>query len=123
MLCSPIETAQFKYSQQTVSRFYCAESELYEGRGDFQIIADQIEAAGEGALRQAFEQLKVKLSNEGIFAAEAKRHSKKPKTYCGHIFQIGGRATRCTISLAQTLSDRNSNKFPALFRATKQKQP
>ena len=35
---------------------------IYEGRGDFQIIADQIEAAGEGALRQAFEQLKVKLS-------------------------------------------------------------
>ena len=31
---------------------------IYEGRGDFQIIADQIEAAGEGALRQAFEQLK-----------------------------------------------------------------
>ena len=31
---------------------------IYEGRGDFQIIADQIEAAGEGALRQAFDNLK-----------------------------------------------------------------
>ena len=28
---------------------------LYEGRGDFQIIVDHMEPAGEGALRQAFE--------------------------------------------------------------------
>ena len=46
---------------------------LYEGRGDFQIIADQMEPAGEGVLRQAFEALKVKLADEGLFARERKR--------------------------------------------------
>ena len=30
---------------------------LYEDRGEFQIIVDHMEAAGEGALRQAFDQL------------------------------------------------------------------
>ena len=58
MLCSPIETVHPNTTingQQVLLR---GKVSLYEGRGDFQIIADQIEAAGEGALRQAFEQLK-----------------------------------------------------------------
>ena len=40
---------------------------LYEGRGEFQIIVDHMEAAGEGALRQAFDRLKLKLHGEGLF--------------------------------------------------------
>ena len=44
---------------------------IYEGRGDFQIIVDQIEHAGEGLLRQAYEQLKIKLSSEGLFSEES----------------------------------------------------
>ncbi|MEQ8690345.1 MAG: exodeoxyribonuclease VII large subunit, partial [Pseudomonadales bacterium] len=40
---------------------------LYEGRGDFQIIVDYMEPAGEGLLRQAFDQLKLKLAGEGLF--------------------------------------------------------
>jgi exodeoxyribonuclease VII large subunit len=46
---------------------------LYEPRGDFQLIAEHLEPAGEGALRAAFEALKVKLDAEGLFAVEAKR--------------------------------------------------
>ena len=46
---------------------------IYEGRGDFQIIVDQIEHAGEGLLRQAYEQLKVNLSSEGLFSEESKK--------------------------------------------------
>ena len=46
---------------------------IYEGRGDFQIIVDQIEHAGEGLLRQAFEKLKIKLSAEGLFSPETKK--------------------------------------------------
>ena len=40
---------------------------LYEPRGDFQLIVEQIEEAGDGALRRAFEALKLKLSDEGLF--------------------------------------------------------
>jgi exodeoxyribonuclease VII large subunit len=46
---------------------------LYEGRGDFQIIVEQMEPAGEGALRQAFDALKIKLAAEGLFATEHKK--------------------------------------------------
>ncbi|HZJ93474.1 MAG TPA: exodeoxyribonuclease VII large subunit [Thiopseudomonas sp.] len=46
---------------------------LYEGRGDYQMILDSVEAAGDGALRLAFEALKVTLQTEGLFAQEHKR--------------------------------------------------
>ncbi|MEE2784337.1 MAG: exodeoxyribonuclease VII large subunit [Pseudomonadota bacterium] len=46
---------------------------LYEGRGEFQVIVDYMEAAGEGALRQAFDKLKDKLAAEGLFAEANKR--------------------------------------------------
>ena len=40
---------------------------LYEGRGDYQIIIEYLEEAGEGALRLAFDVLKQRLSQEGLF--------------------------------------------------------
>lgn len=46
---------------------------LFEGRGDYQLILDSLEPAGDGALRLAFEALKEKLSAEGLFAADNKR--------------------------------------------------
>ncbi|WP_439887723.1 exodeoxyribonuclease VII large subunit [Pseudomonas sp. MBLB4123] len=46
---------------------------LFEGRGDYQLIVDALEPAGDGALRLAFEALKEKLAAEGLFAAERKR--------------------------------------------------
>ncbi len=45
---------------------------LFEGRGDYQLILDNVEPAGDGALRLAFEALKEKLGAEGLFAAERK---------------------------------------------------
>ncbi|MBI3778628.1 MAG: exodeoxyribonuclease VII large subunit [Gammaproteobacteria bacterium] len=46
---------------------------LYEGRGDFQIIVEYLEEAGEGVLRRAFDALKQKLSQEGLFDAARKQ--------------------------------------------------
>lgn len=46
---------------------------LYENRGDFQLIADAMKPAGEGALQQAFIELKQKLGAEGLFAQELKK--------------------------------------------------
>lgn len=47
---------------------------LYEGRGDYQIIAEHMEEAGAGALQRAFDELKLKLAREGLFD----EHTKKP---------------------------------------------
>ena len=46
---------------------------LYENRGDFQIIVEHIEPAGLGALQQAFEELKRKLHQEGLFNVARKK--------------------------------------------------
>ena len=45
---------------------------LFEGRGDYQLILDTVEPAGDGALRLAFDALKEKLGSEGLFNAERK---------------------------------------------------
>jgi exodeoxyribonuclease VII large subunit len=46
---------------------------LYEPRGEYQLIVEHLEEAGEGALKREFEKLKAKLAAEGLFAAERKR--------------------------------------------------
>ncbi len=46
---------------------------LYEPRGDYQLIAELMEDAGEGALRREFERLKARLLAEGLFDAALKR--------------------------------------------------
>ncbi len=46
---------------------------LYEPRGDFQIIVEYVEEAGAGALRRAYDELRLKLEREGLFAPERKR--------------------------------------------------
>lgn len=40
---------------------------LYEARGDYQLVINQLQPAGAGLLQQKFEQLKQKLSEEGLF--------------------------------------------------------
>lgn len=50
-----------------------AQVSLYEARGDYQLIIQQIEIAGVGALQIAFEQLKKNLKKEGLFSTEFKK--------------------------------------------------
>jgi exodeoxyribonuclease VII large subunit len=46
---------------------------LYEARGDFQLIVRHIEPVGVGNLQAAFEQLKAKLRDKGLFDAKHKK--------------------------------------------------
>lgn len=46
---------------------------LYEPRGEFQILIEHMEEAGEGALKQQFEDLKNKLNAQGWFASDIKK--------------------------------------------------
>lgn len=50
-----------------------AKVSLYEPRGDFQLIIEQMDDAGEGLLRQQYEQLKNKLNALGIFSHTHKK--------------------------------------------------
>src|SRR3989344_738185 len=46
---------------------------IYEPRGTYQLIIDYVEPIGRGALQLAFEQLKEKLSKEGLFDQKFKK--------------------------------------------------
>ena len=47
--------------------------EVYQARGEYQLIVETLEPQGAGALQLAFEQLKKRLAAEGLFASERKR--------------------------------------------------
>ena len=47
--------------------------DLYEARGEYQLLVEALEPQGRGALQFAFEQLKTKLAAEGLFDASRKR--------------------------------------------------
>jgi exodeoxyribonuclease VII large subunit len=50
-----------------------AAATLYEQRGDFQLIIEQMRPAGQGVLFERFEQLKQLLASQGLFSTEAKQ--------------------------------------------------
>ncbi len=50
---------------------------VYAPRGNYQLLVDAIEPLGAGALQLAFEQLKEKLSKDGLFDLERKREIPK----------------------------------------------
>ena len=72
---------------------------LYEGRGDYQMILDSVEAAGDGALRLAFEALKAALQAEGLFAAERKRALPKYPQRIGVITSPSGAVLHDIVSV------------------------
>lgn len=72
---------------------------LFEGRGDYQLILDTVEPAGDGALRAAFEALKEKLSSEGLFAAERKQALPSHPKRIGIISSPTGAVIRDIISV------------------------
>jgi exodeoxyribonuclease VII large subunit len=45
----------------------------YAGRSNYQIVVDNLEVAGEGAMMLLFEKLKARLAAEGLFAPERKK--------------------------------------------------
>lgn len=61
-----------QHGQQVLVR---ANITLYEPRGDYQIIVESMQPAGEGLLQQKYEQLKAKLQAEGLFDLQYKNHS------------------------------------------------
>ena len=72
---------------------------LYEGRGDYQMILDSVEAAGDGALRLAFEALKTALQAEGLFAQECKQALPKYPQRIGVITSPSGAVLHDIVSV------------------------
>lgn len=72
---------------------------LYEPRGEFQLVAEQMEPAGEGALQREFEQLKARLGAEGLFEPSRKRQLPRYARRIGVITSATGAAVRDVLSV------------------------
>ena len=72
---------------------------LYEPRGEFQLVAEHMEPAGEGALQREFERLKAQLDAEGLFAQERKRPLPRFARRIGVITSATGAAIRDVLSV------------------------
>lgn len=65
---------------------------LYEPRGDYQIIVESMQPAGEGLLQQKYEQLKALLAAEGLFDQQYKQALPSPARCVGVITSKSGAA-------------------------------
>lgn len=80
---------------------------LYEARGNFQLIVEQMEAAGDGLLRQQFEALKRKLENEGLYDETHKKPLPGLASRVGVITSASGAALHDILSVLKA-------RFPLL---------
>jgi len=78
---------------------------MYEARGEYQLIVEALEPAGDGLLRMKFEELKHKLSLEGLFDEDNKFELPKYPRQIGVITSPTGAALQDILS---TLKRRNS---------------
>ncbi len=80
---------------------------IYEARGDYQLIVEQMEPAGEGVLKQRYEALKKKLAAEGLFDEDRKQALPALPTRIGVITSPSGAAVRDMITVL-------GRRFPAV---------
>ncbi|MBH2879793.1 exodeoxyribonuclease VII large subunit [Serratia marcescens] len=73
----------------------------YEPRGDYQLIAESMQPAGDGLLQQQFEQLKQRLSAEGLFDQQFKQPLPAPAKSVGVITSASGAALHDILQVLQ----------------------
>ena len=103
-----------KNGQQVLVR---AKVSLYEPRGDFQLIIEQMEDEGEGLLRQQYEQLKNKLDALGLFS---QAHKKAIPTHIQSVGIVTSPTGAAVKDILTVLNRRNPNIrvfiYPALVQ-------
>lgn len=80
---------------------------LYEGRGEYQLIAEHMEEAGDGALQRAFEKLKANLQLEGLFDESKKKNIPSMPEHVGIITSPTGAAIHDVLTVMR-------RRFPAV---------
>ena len=80
---------------------------LYEARGEFQVVVEHLEEAGEGILRRRFEQLKQKLAAEGLFDSRHKQPLPRLPRRIGVVTSPTGAAIRDILHILR-------RRFPAI---------
>jgi exodeoxyribonuclease VII large subunit len=81
--------------------------DVYEPRGEYQLLVESLEPQGYGALQLAFEQLKQKLAGEGLFDASRKRPLPRLPRRIGIVTSPGGAVIRDMLQILE-------RRFPGL---------
>ncbi|MGF1784748.1 exodeoxyribonuclease VII large subunit [Photobacterium swingsii] len=74
---------------------------LYEPRGDYQLIIESMQPEGDGRLQQQFEQLKMNLAAEGLFAQSLKKQLPEQPKRVGIITSKTGAALHDILNVLQ----------------------
>jgi exodeoxyribonuclease VII large subunit len=91
--------------------------EVYEARGEYQLIVELLEPQGAGALQVAFEQLKKKLAAEGLFEEPRKRPLPKLPRRIGVVTSPAGAAIRDILHvLERRFQGLHVQLFPSLVQ-------
>jgi exodeoxyribonuclease VII large subunit len=91
--------------------------DVFEPRGEYQLLVDWLEPQGLGALQLAFEQLKKKLEEEGLFAAERKRALPRFPRRIGIVTSPAGAVIRDMVTvLSRRFPGVHIRLFPALVQ-------
>jgi exodeoxyribonuclease VII large subunit len=77
---------------------------MYEPRGEFQLVVEHLEQAGDGALRRAFDQLKARLESEGLFDTARKRPVPAAPRCVGVVTSPSGAAIRDILTVLRRRS-------------------
>ena len=88
-----------QHGQQVLVR---ANITLYEPRGDYQIIVESMQPAGEGLLQQKYEQLKALLTAEGLFDQSHKQALPSPAHCVGVVTSKTGAALHDILTCVET---------------------
>lgn len=91
--------------------------DVYEARGEYQLLVEALEPQGYGALQFAFEQLKKRLELEGLFAKERKRALPKYPARIGLITSPAGAVIQDMLRvLERRFPGMHLRLFPALVQ-------
>ncbi len=91
--------------------------DVYEVRGEYQLLVESLEPQGHGALQFAFEQLKKKLAAEGLFEQARKRPIPKFPRRIGIVTSPAGAAIRDLLNiLMRRFPGLHIRLFPALVQ-------
>jgi exodeoxyribonuclease VII large subunit len=91
--------------------------DVYEARGEYQLLVEALEPQGLGALQLAFEQLKKKLAAEGLFAAGRKRPLPRFPRRIGIVTSPRGAAIADLVNiLSRRFPGLHIQLFPALVQ-------
>ncbi len=100
-----------------------AKISLYEPRGEFQLILEQMEDAGEGLLRQQYEALKNRLNAEGLFQQSIKQALPDHINTVGIVTSPTGAAVKDILSVLKRRNPAiNVIIYPALVQGELAKQ-